>query len=118
MKDLEIALKALADKNRLRIVKLLQHKKMCVCELSDIIGITQPSVSRHLNKLKSAGLIGTNKDGLWTNYYLKEADTIYGRILMSNIKEWLNSDNIIIKDLKKAKTTDRSQLCTQTKENQ
>ena len=117
MNNLETALKALADKNRLRIVKLLQHRNMCVCELADILEITQPSVSRHLNKLKSAGLISSKQDGLWTNYFLKEADTLYGRILISNIKEWLNNDKTIVTDLKKATTTDRNKLCNQIKKN-
>ena len=117
MKNIETIFKALADKNRLRIIKLLQHKKMCVCELSHILGIAQPSVSRHLNKLKSAGLIDSQQNGLWTNYFLKESDTLYGRILICNIKEWLNNDNLIIKDLKKVKTADRNKLCNKPQTN-
>ena len=42
MKELEKLLKALADKNRLRILKLLEVRKMCVCELASVLGITQP----------------------------------------------------------------------------
>ncbi len=111
MNKLEKCLKALADKNRLRILKLLQHRKMCVCELAQVIGVTQPSISRHLNKLKSAGLIFSEQEGFWTNYYLKDADTVYGRILLSNIKEWLNDDAVVEKDLKKANEVDRTKIC-------
>ncbi|RJP62089.1 MAG: ArsR family transcriptional regulator [Candidatus Auribacter fodinae] len=111
MKELEKCLKALADKNRLRIVKLLQDRKMCVCELAQVIGITQPSVSRHLNKLKSAGLINSEQDGFWTNYYVITADTAYGRILLSNIREWLNDDAIIMKDKTEAGKADRTRIC-------
>lgn len=111
MKDLERCLKALAEKNRLRILKLLQHRKMCVCELAQVIGVSQPSISRHLNKLKSAGLIDSEQEGFWTNYYLKVADTVYGRILLSNIREWLNDDDIIARDLMKAGKVDRTKLC-------
>jgi ArsR family transcriptional regulator len=57
VKTLEKTLKASADKNRIRILKLLENKKMCVCELSHVLGIAQPSVSRHLKKLKSANLL-------------------------------------------------------------
>ncbi|MCD6459207.1 winged helix-turn-helix transcriptional regulator [bacterium] len=111
MKTLVSCLKALADKNRLRIIKLLQHKKMCVCELADIIGISQPSLSRHLNKLKSAGLIGSEQDGFWTNYFLKNTNNIYGKILITIIKDWLNDDECIKEDFHKAQYTDRNKLC-------
>lgn len=47
----------LSDKNRLRFLPLLDYKTMCVCELPHIFGICQPSVSRHLKKLKEAGQI-------------------------------------------------------------
>ena len=84
---------------------------MCVCELAHVLGIAQPSVSRHLNKLKSAGLICSEQEGFWTNYHLKEADTTYGRILLSNIKEWLNDDETVRKDLIIAKDIDRTKIC-------
>jgi ArsR family transcriptional regulator, arsenate/arsenite/antimonite-responsive transcriptional repressor len=54
MKDIEGLFKALADKNRIRILKLLESRKCCVCELADLLGITQPSISRHLKKLKKS----------------------------------------------------------------
>ncbi|MDX9703082.1 MAG: metalloregulator ArsR/SmtB family transcription factor [Candidatus Auribacterota bacterium] len=111
MNNLLKCLKALADKNRLRIVKLLQNKKMCVCEIADVLGVSQPSVSRHLNKLKSAGLICSEQEGFWTNYYIKDADTMYGRILLSNIREWINEDRIVAEDLIKAKESDRNSIC-------
>ena len=59
----EKVLKAVADRNRLRILKLLESKHMCVCELAFVLGIKQPSVSRHLKKLKEAGLIDNEQDG-------------------------------------------------------
>lgn len=109
MKILDKTLKALADKNRLRILKLLEKKKMCVCELAFILGITQPSVSKHLKKLTSAGLIEKEQDGFWTNYYLK-SDNQYSRALLKNLKLWLNEDKIIKEDLKKAKEANRAEL--------
>ncbi|OFZ71231.1 MAG: hypothetical protein A2451_14015, partial [Bdellovibrionales bacterium RIFOXYC2_FULL_39_8] len=48
------------------------HKKLCVCELAELLDITQPSVSKHLKKLKEAGLISSEQDGFWTNYYLSK----------------------------------------------
>lgn len=110
MQQLEELLKTLADKNRLRIIKLLETRKMCVCELAFVLGITQPSVSKHLKKLNQAGLIGSEQDRFWTNYYLKTSDKFL-KIPLSCIKKYLNSDSVVKEDLKKLKKVNRSRLC-------
>lgn len=56
-------MKALADENRLRILNLLHHQELCVCEMEKILGMTQSNVSRHLIKLKDAELIESEKQG-------------------------------------------------------
>ena len=61
--------KVFSDKNRLRIISLLSNRKMCVCELAFVLGVTQPSISRHLKKMKKAGIVQDEKDGFWTNYF-------------------------------------------------
>ena len=111
MKTLEKTLKALADKNRIRILKLLENKKMCVCELSHVLGITQPSVSRHLKKLKSAELIKDEQDGFWTNYKLNKPANIHGAKLNKLIKESLNDDVIVKQDLIKSGKAKRENIC-------
>ena len=63
-------LKAVADKNRMRILKMLEKKKMCVCELAAVLEIRQPSVSKHLSLLKNAGLIQDERNGQWIDYSL------------------------------------------------
>jgi ArsR family transcriptional regulator len=55
MKPFIKVMKSLSDPNRIKIVKLLQQKRMCVCELQDALGISQPSVSKHLKILEEAG---------------------------------------------------------------
>ena len=111
MKGLESLLKALADKNRLRILKLLETRKMCVCELAFVIGITQPSVSRHLKKLCCAGIIGSEQDRFWTNYYLRK-DNPALRALLRCLSSHLSGEGIIKKDRRKLKKVNRSCLCT------
>ena len=111
MKTLEKTLKALADKNRIRILKLLENKKMCVCELSHVLGITQPSVSRHLKKLKSAELIKDEQDGFWTNYILNKPANIYAVKLNKLIKESLNDDVTVKQDLIKSSKAKRELVC-------
>jgi ArsR family transcriptional regulator len=111
MKHIVRILKVLSDKNRLRILKLLEHRKLCVCELAAVLGITQPSVSRHLKKLKSAGLINDEQQGFWTNYFLNKTDDICCKALMVQVRQWLNDDPLVSSDRKKASKINRSNLC-------
>ena len=110
MKEIEALLKALADKNRLRILKLLQIRKMCVCELAFVIGISQPSVSKHLKKLCCAGIIGCEQDHVWTNYYLKENKPVL-KTMLKCLKKSLGGEDIIKKDARKLKKVNRACIC-------
>lgn len=111
MKDLENIFKALADKNRLRILKLLEKKKLCVCELAAILGITQPSVSGHLKKLKDAGIISEKKKSYWKNYAFTGFRSPYIKTLLGNLRGWLKEDSVILRDLAKLEKTDRHKVC-------
>ncbi|MDJ0819926.1 MAG: metalloregulator ArsR/SmtB family transcription factor, partial [Desulfobacterales bacterium] len=57
MKSFLKVMKALSDPNRVKIVKLLQQKEMCVCELQGALEIAQPTVSKHLKILEESGLV-------------------------------------------------------------
>lgn len=107
MNELEKVFKALADKNRVRILKLLEQKPLCVCELKAVIRISQSTISKHLKKLVEAGLVEASQDGLWTNYQLKKQDK-YCKRLLADLAKWLNDDKEIIDDRKKLKGTDRN----------
>jgi ArsR family transcriptional regulator len=112
MKDIEFLLKALADRNRLRILALLKHKKMCVCELAYILGIAQPSVSRHLKKLKSAGLVLEKQESFWTDYSLLLSAKAQNRSLLDSVLGQLSHQSQIKSDRLKAKNLDRKKLCS------
>ncbi|MGD8882812.1 MAG: metalloregulator ArsR/SmtB family transcription factor [Desulfobacterales bacterium] len=93
MKDFIKVMKALSDPNRVKILKLLQQKTMCVCELQGAIQISQPSVSKHLKLLEEAGLVDYKKEGLWVNYYLADGKASpYAASLLGNLKHWLEDD--------------------------
>jgi ArsR family transcriptional regulator len=62
--------KALADKTRLRILRLLEVREMCVCEVMVALGLTQPTASHHLGILENAGLAKDRKEGKWVFYSL------------------------------------------------
>ena len=111
MERLVEVLEVLADKNRLRILKLLEKKKFCVCELAAILGITQPSVSRHLKKMKFVRLIDDEQEGFWTNYFIGSAKNSYGKFMLKHILGWLDADPLIKNDLKKSGKTSRTKLC-------
>jgi ArsR family transcriptional regulator len=68
-------MKALSDPNRVRIVKMLQRRMMCVCELQAALGVAQPTVSKHLKILEEAGLVILRKDGLWVHYTVSDGCT-------------------------------------------
>jgi len=74
--DVEIAkrqrrfFKALAEDTRLRILRLLEVREMCVCEIMVALDLTQPTASHHLGLLENAGLVKDRKEGKWVFYSL------------------------------------------------
>jgi len=65
--------KALGDPIRLQLVDLLRKHagKVCVCELVPLFEVSQPTLSHHLRKLRDAGLVESERQGLWAYYYVK-----------------------------------------------
>jgi len=70
--------KALADENRIRMIKLLTMREMCVCELMVALDLTQPTTSHHLNILERKGLIKKRKEGKWSYYSIADSKLIEG----------------------------------------
>jgi ArsR family transcriptional regulator, arsenate/arsenite/antimonite-responsive transcriptional repressor len=64
--------KALADPIRVQLVDVLRRHagKVCVCELTPLFDVSQPTVSHHLKVLRDAGLVGVERSGLWAYYYV------------------------------------------------
>ncbi len=111
MKELTKAARALSDLNRLRILKLLEKRTMCVCELAAVVGITQPSVSRHLKKLKAAGLVCDKQSGFWTDYYLCRPTGSQPAALLRQVLRFLDGKPQIRIDRRAALKADRGRLC-------
>ncbi len=79
--DLAHVLKALADPTRLRLVSMVaaHHKgEACVCELTDPLGLTQPTISHHLKILVDAGILTRSQRSKWAYYAIvpKALDTL------------------------------------------
>jgi ArsR family transcriptional regulator len=84
VKPLSRMFRALGDETRLRIVGLLSHGELCVCHLEEALGLTQPTASRHLAVLRSAGLVEPRREGTWVYYRLTpQLDTDCERLLQS-----------------------------------
>lgn len=112
LKEFIRVMKALSDPNRVKILKMLQHRVMCVCEIKEALGLAQPTVSRHLKVLESAGLVGYKKEGLWVNYHLMGGDNSpYAANLLGNLRHWLQDDPEIEELVGRLPTIDREKVC-------
>lgn len=112
MQDFIKVTKALSDPNRVKIIKILQHKKMCVCEIQALLNIAQPSVSKHLRILENAGLVSSEKDGLWVNYYLADGSSSpYAASLLGNLRHWLTDDSEIVRMTAELPGIRREDIC-------
>jgi ArsR family transcriptional regulator, arsenate/arsenite/antimonite-responsive transcriptional repressor len=106
------AMKALSDPNRVKIIKLLQQRMLCVCELQGALGISQPNVSKHLKILEEADLVQSSKEGLWVNYSLSSGKmNPYAASLLGNLWHWLDEDPEVKDIVGKVHFVDRRNVC-------
>jgi len=62
---------ALADRTRLRLLNLLAGRELCVCYLVEVLGQSQPKISRHLAYLRRAGIVSARRQGKWMHYRIR-----------------------------------------------
>ena len=107
-------MKAVADSARVKILKMLQYRELCVCEMRTVLGISQPAVSRHLRLLEDADLVRSQKDGMWNNFRLatKKECNQYSRVVLENLRTWLEDDPQVMELLKRAGAVDRTTCAT------
>ena len=112
LKEFIKIMKALSDPNRVKLVKMLQKRTMCVCEVQAALGIAQPTVSKHLKILEGAGLVDRKKEGLWVNYSLTDGvRSPYAASLLGNLMHWLDDDSGIRALIEKSEAIRREDLC-------
>jgi ArsR family transcriptional regulator len=93
MKEFIKVMKALSDPSRVKIIKMLQRKVMCVCEIQTALGLAQSTASKHLKILEESGLITYSKEGLWVNYRLADGSgSPYAANMLGNLRHWLEND--------------------------
>ena len=112
MQDSLEIFKALSDINRLRILKALQTKSLCVCEIRELLQLANSTVSQHLKILKEKDFLIEEKNRKWINYMLNPRP-IDKRIknILSSLDYWISEDDTFIKDKNRIKSLDRNIIC-------
>ncbi|MGA8938314.1 MAG: metalloregulator ArsR/SmtB family transcription factor [Acidobacteriaceae bacterium] len=84
--DLALLFAALADRTRLRLLNLMDGREVCVCYFVEILGQSQPKISRHLAYLRRAGVVEARREGKWVHYQIAApADTGAAKILRETL---------------------------------
>lgn len=92
-KNLIVFARALADPTRWRIVRLVKDQALCVCELAEILEMPQSSVSSHVQVIRKAGLLESEKCEKWT--YFRIAPEY--RKLIGTLEKFFESDDAVLK---------------------
>jgi ArsR family transcriptional regulator, arsenate/arsenite/antimonite-responsive transcriptional repressor len=109
--QLENIFKALSDKNRIRIIKMLQRKPLCVCEIKEVLNLAVSTVSKHLSILREAGFITDWKEGKWINYKINPEPGILASNALLFVQLQIEEDETVKNDRKSINTVDRKILC-------
>ena len=112
MRKLAKTFQALSDTSRIRILKMLEVRPLCVCEITEILKLANSTVSKHLSVLRDAEFILDEKEGKWVNYCLNGTNSNeYVTKLLPLISDWLPEAEVISADRKKVKLVDRTIIC-------
>jgi len=100
--------KALADETRLRILKMLEIRPLCVCEIQYVLKASQPNVSHHLKTLSEAGLVEFRRNGLWIVYQIrKPPKTSLQAAILAFLRRPLKEDGRVNRDKAIVRSIDR-----------
>ena len=93
--------KALSDETRLRIMILLTHGELCVCDIEKILETTQSKISRHLSYLKNSGLVNDTRRGIWVYYSISDTKNIVQQSIINCLKNCFNQNELVKLDYQK-----------------
>jgi DNA-binding transcriptional ArsR family regulator len=115
MQEYTKVFKALADKNRARILKMLEEQELCVCQIMAVLGLKQSTVSKHLSVLRNACLVEGRREGTWIYYSIsRKRRNDFDQAHLGLLRNWLNNDATIQEDLAKLREVlkiDVRELC-------
>lgn len=111
MKKLLNFFKILSDETRFRIIMILYNKECCVCEMAEILKISQPNISRNLSKLKDLEIVRAQRQGQFIFYYLNTKNDFI-RNIIEDIYQEVKENPSILQDLKELKRKeDEGTMC-------
>lgn len=115
MEEYTKVFKALGDRSRARILKMLEEHELCVCQIREVLGLKQSTVSKHLAILRKAGLVDDRREGTWAFYRLSQRrNGNFDQPQLGLMRNWLNRDPVIRSDrarLKDVLKIDVKDLC-------
>jgi ArsR family transcriptional regulator len=104
--------KALSDPNRIRIVKMLGRRELCMCEIREMLDLSNSTVSKHLTILRDTHLLLDSKDGKWVNFKLNgKSEQKFIRSVIALMKGSFEDDEAVQADRKKIHRVHRSNIC-------
>ncbi|MGL1901714.1 MAG: metalloregulator ArsR/SmtB family transcription factor [Fibrobacterales bacterium] len=116
----EILFKALADRNRIKIIAaLLQKSEVCACQLQEFLQVSGATVSKHVSLLIQAGFVRSRKEGRWVLYHMA-SDNEKLTVLLKWVAVEIELDNALKHDLNNFSTImkiDPEELCRAQREN-
>lgn len=114
MRDLLSVLKALADENRVRTLGAVQGQELCVCQIVELLGLAQSTVSKHVSILHQARLVECRKEGRWMFYRGADAGAPVAAEMAAVVLRLLAATPEAAADRKRLKEVvkiDRDELC-------
>ncbi len=99
--EMESLFMALADKTRLRLLNLMGEDEICVCFFTEVLGESQPKISRHLAYLRNAGIVSARRDGKWMHYSIEIPQNSFASQILQDTLEWLKAQDDMREDLRK-----------------
>ena len=99
---------ALGDSTRLRLLNLMGDGEVCVCYFVEILGESQPKISRHLAYLRRAGIVTARRDGKWMHYRIAMPPNQGAAKVLRQIFQWFQQEKSMLADRAKL----RKACCT------
>ncbi len=96
--DMEKFFIALSDRTRLRLLNLVGSDEVCVCFFVEVLGESQPKISRHLAYLRQAGIVSARRDGKWIHYRIIQPTDPHAEGILKDVLVWLKEDKEMQRD--------------------
>ena len=95
---MELLFRALADRTRLRLLNLMSAGEVCVCFFVEVLGASQPKISRHLAYLRRAGVVAARREGKWMHYRITTPEDAHAARVFAEVLTWLGEEREMQKD--------------------